>query len=67
MHLLMIMKNKLKDMKLQKNYKYLKKPIIYVNQIGGQDELVFDGGSFVLDGSGKIISNLKIWTEDVKV
>ena len=44
-----------------------KKPIIYVNQIGGQDELVFDGGSFVLDGSGKIISNLKIWTEDVKV
>ena len=43
------------------------KPIIYVNQIGGQDELVFDGGSFVLDGSGKIISNLKTWTEDVKV
>lgn len=24
-------------------------PIIYVNQVGGQDELVFDGGSFVLD------------------
>jgi len=44
-----------------------KKPIIYVNQIGGQDELVFDGGSFVLDGSGKTISNLKTWIEDVKV
>ena len=39
-----------------------KKPIIYVNQIGGQDELVFDGGSFVLDGGGKIISNLKKMT-----
>ena len=24
-------------------------PLIYVNQVGGQDELVFDGGSFVLD------------------
>ena len=56
-----------KRYEVAKNYKYLKKPIIYVNQIGGQDELVFDGGSFALDGSGKIISNLKTWTEDVKV
>ena len=30
-------------------------PIIYVNQIGGQDELVFDGGSFVTDASGELI------------
>ncbi len=28
-------------------------PLVYVNQIGGQDELVFDGGSFVMDGSGE--------------
>ena len=27
-------------------------PIIYVNQVGGQDELVFDGGSFVVDSKG---------------
>ncbi|MCB2081540.1 MAG: hypothetical protein KDD76_02815, partial [Rickettsiales bacterium] len=27
-------------------------PIVYVNQIGGQDDLVFDGGSFVLDKDG---------------
>lgn len=27
-------------------------PVIYVNQIGGQDELVFDGGSFALDADG---------------
>lgn len=32
--------------------------LIYVNQVGGQDELVFDGGSFVLDASGAIISQL---------
>lgn len=27
-------------------------PVIYVNQVGGQDELVFDGGSFATDASG---------------
>ncbi len=27
-------------------------PLLYVNQIGGQDELVFDGGSFALDAAG---------------
>jgi NAD+ synthase (glutamine-hydrolysing) len=29
--------------------------IAYVNQVGGQDELVFDGGSFVMDASGNVI------------
>ena len=29
-------------------------PISYVNLVGGQDELVFDGESFVLDGQGKV-------------
>jgi len=27
-------------------------PIVYVNQVGGQDELVFDGGSFAVNGDG---------------
>jgi len=29
-------------------------PVVYVNTVGGQDELVFDGGSFVMDASGEI-------------
>ena len=29
-------------------------PIVYVNQVGGQDELVFDGGSFVVDATGSV-------------
>lgn len=33
-------------------------PLIYVNQIGGQDELVFDGASFVLDDKGKVLTQL---------
>ena len=29
-------------------------PAVYVNMVGGQDELVFDGGSFAMDASGEI-------------
>jgi len=31
-------------------------PFIYVNQVGGQDELVFDGASFAMDGQGEVIA-----------
>ncbi|HUR78415.1 MAG TPA: NAD+ synthase [Acidimicrobiales bacterium] len=30
------------------------RPIVYVNQVGGQDELIFDGGSFALDADGSM-------------
>jgi NAD+ synthase (glutamine-hydrolysing) len=30
-------------------------PVVYVNLVGGQDELVFDGGSLVLDGRGRVV------------
>ena len=33
----------------------VKKPIIYVNQVGGQDELVFDGGSFAMNADGEVM------------
>jgi NAD+ synthase len=33
-------------------------PLVYINQIGGQDELVFDGASFALDVAGKILTQL---------
>jgi len=29
-------------------------PVLYVNQVGGQDELVFDGGSFAVDAAGAV-------------
>ena len=29
-------------------------PVVYVNQVGGQDELVFDGHSFVVDAQGQV-------------
>lgn len=38
-------------------------PIAYVNNVGGQDELVFDGGSLVLNAKGKITQRLPLFTE----
>lgn len=38
-------------------------PAVYVNLVGGQDELVFDGGSFVLDSAGKVCCQLPRFEE----
>lgn len=42
-------------------------PLLYVNQIGGQDELVFDGGSFVMDTNGTVTEELPRFEECVKI
>ncbi|MBP7710796.1 MAG: NAD+ synthase [Rickettsiales bacterium] len=44
--------------------KSLGKPLVYVNQVGGQDSLVFDGSSFVLDSEGKEVLRLAGFHED---
>ena len=38
-------------------------PLLYTNQVGGQDELVFDGGSFILDNKGNIVASTPSHTE----
>jgi len=43
------------------------KPIVYVNQVGGNDELVFDGNSVVIDGSGNVLANGKAFEEDLLI
>lgn len=39
-------------------------PLVYVNQIGGQDELVFDGSSFSMAADGTVVQSLKSFVED---
>jgi NAD+ synthase (glutamine-hydrolysing) len=41
--------------------------IVYVNQVGGQDELVFDGGSLVFDAEGTLLARAPQFVEDVYV
>jgi NAD+ synthase len=42
-------------------------PLIYVNQAGGQDELVFDGASFVVDGDYSLKAQLPAFVERVSL
>ena len=38
-----------------------RKPIVFVNQVGGNDELVFDGGSFAVDDQGNCLASLPLF------
>ena len=40
-------------------------PLIYLNRVGGQDELVFDGASFCLSHEGKLSVQLKDFQEEI--
>jgi NAD+ synthase (glutamine-hydrolysing) len=46
---------------------HLRAPLVYVNMVGGQDEIVFDGGSFALDKKGKLIAQSSFFEEDLNV
>ena len=41
--------------------------LVYANLVGGQDELVFDGGSFVLDRCGRVTAQMKDFVESIEV
>lgn len=38
-------------------------PVVYLNMVGGQDELVFDGGSFAMDADGEVVFRAKAFGE----
>ena len=40
---------------------------LYVNMVGGQDELLFDGGSLVLDGQGKVVHQAPMFESSLSV
>jgi NAD+ synthase (glutamine-hydrolysing) len=42
-------------------------PVAYVNLVGGQDDLVFDGGSFVTDSTGTVVARSPQFVEDLLV
>ena len=40
-------------------------PVVYVNMVGGQDELIFDGNSFVMDADGRVVMRAPPFQEGV--
>lgn len=52
---------------VQATAKYFKAPMIYVNMVGAQDEIIYDGQSFLTDQKGKIKFSLRAFEEDLNV
>jgi NAD+ synthase (glutamine-hydrolysing) len=52
---------------VQHHVRQAKKPFFFVNQVGGNDELVFDGNSFAVDADGGLIAQAKGFEEDLLV
>lgn len=48
---------------IQQHVKALNVPLLYVNQVGGQDELVFDGRSFAIAANGELVAQLSAYQE----
>ncbi len=44
-----------------------RRPLIYVNQVGGNDELIFDGASFAMDVEGELAAQCRDFEEDLVV
>src|SRR5579872_64002 len=49
----------------QTTARHFKLPLVYVNQVGGNDQLVFDGSSFAMDAEGNVVASAKSFDEDL--
>lgn len=49
------------------NAKKYNLPLLYVNQVGAQTEIIFDGGSVAFDRKGNLLDEMKYFEEDLKI
>jgi NAD+ synthase (glutamine-hydrolysing) len=49
----------------KKTVEHLQAPLVYVNMVGGQDEIIFDGGSFALSKEAQLISRSSYFMEEL--
>ena len=52
---------------LQRHVSRHRKPLVFVNQVGGNDDLVFDGNSLALDAAGNVIDQLAPFATDLRM
>lgn len=60
-------KQKLRESMLKHGTTSYRKPIAYVNQVGGNDDLIFDGSSLVLNNAGEVVYRAKSFESDLAV
>jgi NAD+ synthase (glutamine-hydrolysing) len=58
-------KQRERELVLGERVRDVRLPALYVNLLGGQDELVFDGNSFVLDARGELVMRADAFQEDL--
>jgi NAD+ synthase len=42
-------------------------PLVYLNRVGGQDEIVFDGSSFIMHPDGEVVLQMRDWDEQLLI
>ncbi|WP_222537409.1 NAD+ synthase [Pedobacter polysacchareus] len=52
---------------LSDNAKKYKLPLLYVNQVGAQTEIIFDGGSMVFDRKGQLVDEMPYFKEELRL
>lgn len=57
-------KLKARQFVVKKTAQHFSAPLIYTNMVGAQDELIFDGGSYAVDGKGKVLAQAARFEED---
>ena len=60
-------KQKIREAMLSHSAERHQQAIIYVNQVGGNDDLIFDGGSFACDRTGEVIYRAATFSTDVAI
>lgn len=60
-------KFKQREYVVAKTAKYFKAPMVYVNMVGGQDEIIYDGQSFLTNSNGKVEFICQSFVEDLNV
>ena len=60
-------KQHLRSETMRKNVSAQGMALVYANRVGGQDELIFDGDSFVMDAAGTICAQLRHFEEDLQI
>lgn len=60
-------KQRLRESMLQHGSRRYRQPIIYANQVGGNDDLIFDGSSVAFNRQGEMVGRAKAFAEDLVI
>lgn len=58
-------KQQIRERMLQHSAKRFQQPIIYANQVGANDDLIFDGGSFAVNAMGELVTRSPLFETDL--